>query len=92
MSTCYDVQLLALSRRLLGARLFRALMRSTFFGHFVAGENAQEVAPVVARLHSGGVRAILDYAAESDIHSSPATDTRCGQRAFQSRSRFPLML
>ena len=64
------MQLLAFSERLLGARLFRLLMRSTFFGHFVAGENSAEVAPVVARLHSGGVRCILDYAAESDFHAA----------------------
>ncbi len=43
----------------------KPLIRSTFFRHFVAGENEGEIAPVVQRLREQGVRGILDYAAEA---------------------------
>ena len=56
-----------LGQRLLGRRLFAALMRSTFYGHFVAGENRAAIRPTVHRMHTFGVKSILDYSAEEDV-------------------------
>ena len=43
------------------------MMRSTLYGHFVAGTDRQELQPIVERLHKHGVKLILDYSMESDI-------------------------
>jgi proline dehydrogenase len=42
--------------------------QQTFFAQFVAGENAVDIKPVLSRLRSSGVGAILDYAAEADVN------------------------
>lgn len=34
---------------ILGQRLFSALMKQTFYGHFVAGENQYKIIPCVER-------------------------------------------
>ena len=47
-------------------------MRSTLYGHFVAGTDKKELKPMVERLHQHNVKLILDYCMESDIASSNA--------------------
>lgn len=42
-------------------------MRSTLYGHFVAGTNKTELKSIVERLHRYGVKIILDYSMEADI-------------------------
>ena len=42
-------------------------LKKSFFGHFCAGETAEELLPVVDKLRNNGIGSILDYAAESDI-------------------------
>ena len=42
---------LALSRRLLGESTTHAILRHTVFAHFVAGEDAAEIAPKLQQLH-----------------------------------------
>ncbi|KAH9493345.1 hypothetical protein DERF_014097 [Dermatophagoides farinae] len=59
--------LLKWSRRLMGERLFHYLMRSTFYGQFVAGKDQDDMKPVLDHLRSFGVKSILDYSAEEDI-------------------------
>uniref|UniRef100_H3G771 Proline dehydrogenase n=1 Tax=Phytophthora ramorum TaxID=164328 RepID=H3G771_PHYRM len=44
-----------------------ALLRSTFFGHFCAGQDVNEIRPVIQKLESAGIGAILDFAAEADV-------------------------
>eukprot|EP00961_Rhodomonas_salina_P009346 126923-Rhodomonas_salina.3 len=39
----------------------------SFFSHFCGGRSAEELRPVMKRLGSHGVGAILDYAAEADV-------------------------
>ena len=45
-------------------------MRSTLYGHFVAGINSTELKPIVERLCQHKVKLILDYCMESDIPSN----------------------
>jgi len=59
--------LLALSDKVFGKGITKWLLKKTFFGHFCAGETAEELLPVVDKLKRNGIGAILDYAAESDI-------------------------
>ena len=65
---------LALSRRLLGPTLTESLLRHTVFAHFVAGETAEGIRPLLSRLHGCGVGGILDYAAEADLTTPQPSD------------------
>ena len=58
-----------LGRRLLGQSLFAKLMRATVYGQFVAGEDAGEVRPTVARYRQQGIRAALAYQVEDDVYT-----------------------
>ncbi|XP_030848185.1 proline dehydrogenase 1, mitochondrial [Strongylocentrotus purpuratus] len=70
----YNKQLLSYSRKLLGKRLFEGLMKATFYGHFVAGEDQPSIKPKIERLNRYGVGAILDYSVEEDIPHNQAVD------------------
>ena len=52
---------------MLGKQLFRRLMKATFYGHFVAGEDQEAIKPVIKNLEKFGVGAILDYSVEEDL-------------------------
>ncbi|CAI5448104.1 unnamed protein product [Caenorhabditis angaria] len=66
--------ILASMRRILGKTAFKKILKNTFYGHFVAGENEKEVEPNVGKLRKFGVKSILDYSVEADISSQEATD------------------
>lgn len=61
-----------LSRKLLGKRLFHALMRGSFYGHFVAGADVNEITPLLAKNYKYGVKSILDYSVEEDMPEEEA--------------------
>jgi proline dehydrogenase len=61
------------SRKLLGKRLFSAVMKSTFYGHFVAGENQSSIRPAIENMMKYGVKSILDYSVEDDLASIAQT-------------------
>ncbi len=44
-------------------------MRTTFYGHFVAGEDQKGIRPNVESMMKYGVKSILDYSAEEDLAS-----------------------
>ena len=83
-----------MSRLILGKRLFRALMKATFYGHFVAGVDEEKIAPVLERLRSFGVKSILDYSAEEDLSEEAATESEfkaiTPQRASSNAGTTPL--
>jgi len=61
-----------LVRLLLGRYLFERLMKASFYGHFVAGEDVASIRPLVQRNLPYGVRSILDYSVEKDISREEA--------------------
>lgn len=61
-----------LGKSLLGEKLFASLMKATFYGHFVAGEDQHKIVPTLQRLRSFGVKPILDYSVEEDISQEEA--------------------
>ncbi|XP_037353603.1 proline dehydrogenase 1, mitochondrial [Talpa occidentalis] len=65
-------QLLHLARRLLGQRLFDKLMKMTFYGQFVAGEDQESIRPLIQHNRAFGVGSILDYGVEEDLSSEEA--------------------
>ncbi|TKC45394.1 hypothetical protein EI555_011686 [Monodon monoceros] len=61
------MKLLRLARRLLGQRLFDRLMKMTFYGQFVAGEDQESIRPLIQHNRAFGVGSILDYGVEEDL-------------------------
>ncbi|KAF4518867.1 hypothetical protein B566_EDAN006718 [Ephemera danica] len=64
--------MMKVSQAILGKRLFHMLMKGTFYGHFVAGEDQVRIRPTIDRLRSFGVKSILDYSVEEDISTEEA--------------------
>lgn len=60
------------TKQILGEKLFTKLMRASFYGHFVAGEDELQITPVLDRLRQFGVKPILDYSVEEDISQEEA--------------------
>uniref|UniRef100_A0A2M3Z2S6 Proline dehydrogenase n=1 Tax=Anopheles braziliensis TaxID=58242 RepID=A0A2M3Z2S6_9DIPT len=67
-----NMKLMKLMRAILGDRLFIYLMKQTFYGHFVAGEDRIRIVPTLSRLRSFGVKPILDYSVEEDLSQEEA--------------------
>lgn len=61
----------------MGKKGFEILMKCTFYGHFVAGEDQEAIKHKLALMQAYGVGAILTYAVEANINSGP---TKVGQR------------
>lgn len=68
----FAFQLLHLTRRLLGQWLFNKLMKMTFYGQFVAGEDQESIRPVIQHNRAFGVGSILDYGVEEDLSTEEA--------------------
>ncbi|XP_052510640.1 proline dehydrogenase 1, mitochondrial isoform X1 [Budorcas taxicolor] len=68
-------QLLHLARKLLGQRLFNTLMKMTFYGQFVAGEDQESIRPLIQHNKAFGVGSILDYGVEEDLTPEEAERT-----------------
>ncbi|KAJ1432629.1 proline dehydrogenase [Ochromonadaceae sp. CCMP2298] len=63
----YSEVLIRQSYLLLGDKITDKVLKKTFFGHFCAGENTEDMQPTIRRLEGAGIGSILDYAAEADI-------------------------
>ena len=62
--------ILNMSRSIVGGTITDAVVRSTFFRHFCAGEHEKDIRPVVKLLGDAGIRSVLYYAAENDDNSA----------------------
>ncbi|XP_032671670.1 proline dehydrogenase 1, mitochondrial isoform X1 [Odontomachus brunneus] len=67
-----NMKFMKLAKSMLGETLFSKLMKATFYGHFVAGEDEVQITPVLDRLRQFGVKPILDYSVEEDISQEEA--------------------
>ncbi|KAM4827051.1 proline dehydrogenase 1, mitochondrial isoform 2-T2 [Thomomys bottae] len=65
-------QLLHIARKFLGQRMFDKLMKMTFYGQFVAGEDQESIRPLIQRNKAFGVGSILDYGVEEDLSPQEA--------------------
>uniref|UniRef100_A0A2A4J486 Proline dehydrogenase n=1 Tax=Heliothis virescens TaxID=7102 RepID=A0A2A4J486_HELVI len=59
-------------RQVVGQRMFELIMKATFYGQFVAGEDQNTIKPTIERLRSFGVKSILDYSVEEDLSQEEA--------------------
>lgn len=66
-------QLLWVSRRVLGRRLWGGLLRASFYGQFVAGATPAEVGVTARRLQALGLRPMLALPFEEDV-GGPRSD------------------
>ncbi|XP_053680975.1 proline dehydrogenase 1, mitochondrial isoform X2 [Anopheles nili] len=67
-----NMKLMKVAQTILGEKLFTLLMKYTFYGHFVAGEDQVKIVPTLERLRSFGVKPILDYSVEEDLSQEEA--------------------
>lgn len=65
-------ELIDLSRKVLGQWLFEKMMKMTFYGQFVAGEDHNSIKPLVRKNEAFGVGAVLDYSVEEDLTQEEA--------------------
>ncbi|MFT7817895.1 proline dehydrogenase 1, mitochondrial-like [Arapaima gigas] len=65
-------ELMDLSRKLLGQKIFEQLMKMTFYGQFVAGEDHEAIKPLLQRNQAFGVGSVLDYSVEEDLTQEEA--------------------
>jgi len=65
-------KLMKLGQTILGKKLFAILMKKTFYGQFVAGEDTEKIKPTIDRMKSFGVKSILDYSVEEDLSQQEA--------------------
>lgn len=67
-------KLMKLGQAVLGKTLFAAIMKRSFYGQFVAGEDQERIKPCIHRMQSFGVKSILDYSVEEDISQEQAQE------------------
>lgn len=65
-------ELMVLSKRLFGQWMFEKLMKMTFYGQFVAGEDHNSIKPLIQKNQAFGVGAVLDYSVEEDLTQEEA--------------------
>ncbi|KAK2819150.1 hypothetical protein Q5P01_024711 [Channa striata] len=65
-------ELMELSKKLLGQWMFEKLMKLTFYGQFVAGEDHNSIKPLIEKNRAFGVGAVLDYSVEEDLTQEEA--------------------
>ncbi|XP_073334387.1 proline dehydrogenase 1, mitochondrial [Pagrus major] len=65
-------ELMDLSKKLLGQWMFEKMMKMTFYGQFVAGEDHNSIKPLIQKNQAFGVGAVLDYSVEEDLTQEEA--------------------
>uniref|UniRef100_A0A671QK70 Proline dehydrogenase n=1 Tax=Sinocyclocheilus anshuiensis TaxID=1608454 RepID=A0A671QK70_9TELE len=65
-------ELMDLSKKVFGQRLFEKLMKMTFYGQFVAGEDQNTIKPLIEKNQAFGVGSVLDYSVEEDLTQEEA--------------------
>ncbi|KAF7649705.1 hypothetical protein LDENG_00137360 [Lucifuga dentata] len=65
-------EVMALGKKILGQKVFDQLMKMTFYGQFVAGEDHRTIQPLIQKNQAFGVGSVLDYSVEQDISQEEA--------------------
>lgn len=61
-----------ITKKVLGQRLFEKIMKMTFYGQFVAGEDHNAIKPLIRKNQAFGVGSVLDYSVEEDLTQEEA--------------------
>ncbi|XP_074495096.1 proline dehydrogenase 1, mitochondrial [Sebastes fasciatus] len=70
-----NTEIMDLGKKILGQRAFDQLMKMTFYGQFVAGEDHMAIRPLIQKNQAFGVGSVLDYSVEEDISQEEAEQT-----------------
>uniref|UniRef100_A0A7N8YJR2 Proline dehydrogenase n=1 Tax=Mastacembelus armatus TaxID=205130 RepID=A0A7N8YJR2_9TELE len=65
-------EIMDLGKKILGQKAFDQLMKMTFYGQFVAGEDHRAIRPLIHKNEAFGVGSVLDYSVEEDISQEEA--------------------
>uniref|UniRef100_A0A3B5LK77 Proline dehydrogenase n=1 Tax=Xiphophorus couchianus TaxID=32473 RepID=A0A3B5LK77_9TELE len=76
-----------LGKKILGQKLFDQLMKMTFYGQFVAGEDHISIKPLIQKNQAFGVGSVLDYSVEEDISQKEETQKERGQNCEGYREK-----
>uniref|UniRef100_H2UYX0 Proline dehydrogenase n=1 Tax=Takifugu rubripes TaxID=31033 RepID=H2UYX0_TAKRU len=71
-------EIMTLGKKILGQTGFNQLMKMTFYGQFVAGEDHVAIRPLIRKNQAFGVGSVLDYSVEEDINTE-ADDASAAQ-------------
>lgn len=71
-------EITALGQKVLGRTLFNKVMKMTFYGQFVAGEDHVAIKPLIQKNQAYGVGSVLDYSVEEDIDPEETPDNESG--------------
>jgi len=82
----HNDKLMKLGQKVLGKALFGMIMKQTFYGHFVAGEDQERIKPTISRMQSFGVKSILDYSVEVD-ESEKKEDKKSFKKVAEVKSK-----
>ncbi|CAL8327708.1 unnamed protein product [Arctogadus glacialis] len=75
-------EIMDLGKKVMGRRAFERLMKMTFYGQFVAGEDHRAIRPLLQKNRAFGVGSVLDYSVEEDLR--PGEDQEDGLRPYVS--------
>uniref|UniRef100_A0A8C8INP7 Proline dehydrogenase n=1 Tax=Oncorhynchus tshawytscha TaxID=74940 RepID=A0A8C8INP7_ONCTS len=75
-------ELMDLSKKVFGKRLFERLMKMTFYGQFVAGEDHNSIKPLIHKNQAFGVGSVLDYI----VSVIPSVDHR--EKKYKAHRQF----
>ncbi|XP_051981181.1 proline dehydrogenase 1, mitochondrial-like [Xyrauchen texanus] len=81
-------EIIDLSRKFLGQKMFEQVMKMTIYGQFVAGEDHQSIKPMVQKNQAYGVGAVLDYSVEEDLSQEEAERKEMAGRKFTAHHKF----
>ncbi|XP_034064450.1 proline dehydrogenase 1, mitochondrial [Gymnodraco acuticeps] len=65
-------ELMDLTKKVFGQWMFEKIMKLTFYGQFVAGEDHNSIKPLIRKNQAFGVGAVLDYSVEEDLTQEEA--------------------
>jgi len=82
-------ELIDLSRKVFGKWLFEKMMKMTFYGQFVAGEDHNSIKPLIHKNQAFGVGAVLDYSVEEDLTQEEAADKEMDSCVSQAEKEGP---
>uniref|UniRef100_A0A1B6DW19 Proline dehydrogenase n=1 Tax=Clastoptera arizonana TaxID=38151 RepID=A0A1B6DW19_9HEMI len=86
----YSFPLMKIGQKVFGKYILEFAMKMTFYGQFVAGENLEDVKPLLKRLKSVGVNSILDYCVEHDIDTDDKDTTKEIKKEYDVSTRFTI--
>ncbi|XP_044029438.1 proline dehydrogenase 1, mitochondrial [Siniperca chuatsi] len=82
-------ELMDLSKKLFGQWMFEKLMKMTFYGQFVAGEDHNSIKPLIQKNQAFGVGAVLDYSVEEDLTQEEAENKEMDSCVSEAEKESP---